>query len=239
VSAPAAKHVGDGSAPWGEAASSKAPKVRGMGLPSLPVIDHVWRVRGEVPIDPPLAPEEALARIAPLLDTPGSTYAITGPRLHYVKRNPAAQDRLATFTRGRFEVATCGARQVLRFDVFSHALLLCFLAPLLFLAFAQAAIVINEWEKATEAAEASGKPEDKPKVVRKLHPIDAFLGAPAPEDPARKKKDKDEGPHSPKRGYFFAGLFLAVYVVGRWLEPWLLRRRLRAALAAAPIPRSG
>jgi hypothetical protein len=237
VSAPAADFGGDNSARWDDgAAAAKAPVDPGLARLSLPVIDHIWRVRGEVPIAPPLTPDEALARIAPLLDTPGSSYAITGPRLDYVKRNPAAQDKLATFTRGRFEVATRGARQVLRYDVFSHALLLCFLAPLLFLAFAGAATVINGWEKAAEAAEAGEQPDGKPKPVRKLHPIDEFLGAPAPEDPAKKKKDKEEGPHSPKTGYFFAGLFLAIYLAGRWLEPWLLRRRLRAALASAPFP---
>lgn len=206
---------------------------------NLPLIDNIWRVRGEVPIDPSLSAEEAFARIDPLLRTPGTTVVTEGGELAYSKHNPAAQDKLATFTRGRMWIERAGAGAVLRFDLFSHALLLCFLTPLLFLGFAQAAILINEWEAAsTEATEKSAKKDDeKPKPVKKLHPVDEFLGAPAPEDPNKKKdekKDKDKGRHSPDEGYFMAGLFAAIYLVGRWLEPFLVRRRLRALLTVPP-----
>jgi hypothetical protein len=207
------------------------PLVKGL---SLPFIEGIWRVRGEVPIDPSLTPDEAFARIDPLLRTPGTTLVAEGGVLTYSKHNPAAQDKLATFTRGRMWIERAGAGAVLRFDLFSHALLLCFLTPLLFLGFAQLAITINKWESA--APEAAEKKDDKPKPVKKLNPVDEFLGAPAPEDPNKKKKEekKDEGRHSPDQGYFMAGLFAAIYLVGRWLEPWLVRRRLRAALAAVP-----
>lgn len=205
------------------------------GLPAmkLPFIDLIWRVRGEVPIDPALSPEEAFARLDPLLRTPGTTLTVAGSALTYAKHNPAAQDKLATFTRGNLWVERAGAGAVLRFDLFSHALLLCFLAPLLFLGFAQAAIAINAWEQAgggaTEKAEAGDK---KPKPAKKLNPVDEFLEAPAPEDPNKKKdKKKDEGRHSPEEGYFMAGVFALIYLAGRWLEPWLVRRRFRAALA--------
>jgi hypothetical protein len=201
----------------------------------LPLIDHIWRVRGTVPIDPALSPEEVFARIDPLLRTPGTELAQDGPSLTYAKANPAAQDKLATFTRGRMSVERAGTGAVLRFDLFSHALLMTFLAPLLFLGFAGAAIGLNAWEAASgdPAEKSAKKDEDKPKAVKKLHPVDEFLGAPQPEDPSKKKdKKKDkEGPHSPDKGYFMAGLFALIYAVGRWLEPWLLRRRLRAALA--------
>ena len=71
---------------------------------------------------------------------------------------------------------------------------MCFLAPLLFLGFAQAAIAINAWEASTpEAAEKAAKKDaDKPKPVRKLNPVDEFLGAPAPEDPSKKKDEKKD-----------------------------------------------
>lgn len=208
----------------------------------LPYIDLIWRVRGEVPVDPSLSPEEAFARLDPLLRTPGTGLAIEGGALVYAKHNPAAQDPFATFTRGRLWIERAGAGAVLRFDLFSHALLLCFLAPLLFLGFAQLAESINAYEKATaEASEKDKKDEDKPKPVRKLHPVDEFLGAPAPEDPNKKKdkKDEDEGRHSPEPGYFLAGLFAALYLLGRWLEPWLARRRFRAALARPLEPEAG
>lgn len=204
---------------------------------SLPLFDNIWRVRGAVPIDPALSPEEAFARIDPLLRTPGTTMSEEGGVLTYTKRNPQAQDKLATFTGGRMWIEPAGAGAVLRFDLFSHALLLCFLAPLLFLGFAQMAIAINAWEASgAEASErAEKKEEKKPPVVKKLNPVDEFLGAPAPDDPSKKKgaKDKD-GRHSPDEGYVLAGIFAAIYLVGRWLEPFLVRRRLRAALAGPP-----
>ena len=205
----------------------------------LPLIDHIWRVRGAVPIDPALSAEEAFARIDPLLRTPGTTLSAEGGTLTYSKHNPAAQDKLATFTRGRLWVERAEAGALLRFDLFSHALLACFLAPLLFLGFAQVAIALNAWDASgAEASEKSAKKEDeKPKPVKQLNPIDEFLGAPAPEDPNKKKDEKkDEGRHSPDEAYFMAGLFAVIYLVGRWLEPWLVRRRLRAALA---LPTAG
>lgn len=200
----------------------------------LPLIDHIWRVRGDVPLDPALSPEEAFALLDPLLRTPGTTLVAEGNTLTYSKHNPAAQDKLATFTRGNLRIRRVGAGAVLSFDLFSHALLLCSLAPLLFLGFAQMAIAINAWEgTGAEASEKAEKKDDKPKPVKTLNPVDQFLGAPAPEDPNTKKKDekKDEGRHSPDEGYFMAGVFALIYLVGRWLEPWLVRRRFRAALA--------
>lgn len=205
---------------------------------TLPYVDHIWRVRGGVPIDAALAPEDAFARLAPLLDTPETTLAAQGETLTYTKHNPPAQDKLATFTRGRLWIERGASGAVLRFDLFSQALLLCFLAPLLFLGFAQAAVTINAWEAQDPAAaeEAEKKKDDKPKPAKKLNPVDEFLGAPAPEDPNKKKdEEKDKGRHSPDEGYFMAGLFALIYLVGRWLEPFLLRRRLRALLNA-PAP---
>lgn len=225
--------VSDFPSPWGTA-PAPLPPAPAMGM-RLPLIDHIWRVRGDVPLDPALSPEEVFARIDPLLRTPGTDMAQDGATLTYVKANPAAQDKLATFTRGRMWIEQAGKGAVLRFDLFSHALLMTFLAPLLFLGFAGAAIGLNAWEAASAdpAEKAAKKDEDKPKPVRKLNPVDEFLGAPQPEDPSKKKDEKkeDEGRHSPDKGYFMAGLFALIYAVGRWLEPWLLRRRLRAALA--------
>lgn len=214
------------------AAGPAARPARGLAIPYL---DPIWRVRGEMPIDPALSPAEAFARLGPLLRTPETELSVEGEALAYAKHNPAAQDPFATFTRGRLWIERAGAGAVLRFDLFSHALLLCFLAPLLFLGFAQLAESINAYEKATaEASEKDKKDEDKPKPVKVLNPVDQFLGAPAPEDPNKKKdkkKDEDEGRHAPEPGYVLAGLFFALYLLGRWLEPWLARRRFRAALA--------
>jgi hypothetical protein len=175
-----------------------------------------------------------------------------GETLSYRKRNPGAQDKLATFTRGNLQVSDRDSGEtVLRFHLSSTALLLSFLAPLLFIAFGQLAELANSWEKAAiEAAPEKDKEKDKDKdklkPVPKLNPIDEMLGAPAPEDPNKKKdkdkdKEKDEGPHSPMPAYVLAGLFLAIYLVGRVLEPWLIRRTFRKAIvesdsAISPVP---
>lgn len=198
----------------------------------LPIIDRIWRVRGTIAIDPALGTDEAFARLDPLVRTANTAVQIEGNTLTYAKDNPAAQDKLAAFTRGTLTLERVGAGAVLRFDLFSHALLMAFLAPLLFLGFAQLANVINSWEKTgAQASEA----EEPSRPVKALHPVDQFLGAPAPDDPNKAKdKEKDEGRHSPDEGYFMAGLFAAIYLVGRWLEPWLARRRFRAALSGPP-----
>lgn len=208
---------------------------------ALPYIDRIWRAEGSVSVAEPLSASEAFARLDPLFQTPGTDYVIDGDSLTYSKRNPAAQDKLATFTHGTLRVTPQqdGTARV-HFNVSSTALLLCFLAPLLFLAFAQIMVTVNAWEKAAaEAAEAAGdekaKEKDKAKPVPKLHPLDQMLGAPAPEDPAKKKKDKekkDKGKFDPTPAYVLAGLFFVIYCVGRVLEPWLLKRTLRAALSA-------
>lgn len=202
----------------------------------LPFIDIVWRVRGELPLKSPIAAEDAFARLDPLFQAPGTTYAVEDDTLTYSKHNPAAQDKLATFTRGALQVEQREHNTVLRYDLSSTALLMCFLAPLLFLAFAQFAVAANAWEKSgIEASEKSKKDDEEPKPLRKLNPVDEFLGAPAPEDPNNKKDEKkDEGRHSPKPGYVLAALFFAIYLAGRFLEPWLIRKRFREALERQP-----
>lgn len=213
----------------------------GQMVMNLPYIDRIWRTQGELRLDEALSPQEAFARLDPLFQAPGTQLTVDGDTLSYAKRNPAAQDKLATFTRGTLRVEQRGGNVWLRFDLSSTALLLCFLAPLLFLGFAQLAVAANAWEKANAVAEKAEADEDKDKAkpVRKLNPIDEMLGAPPPEDPNKKKdkeKDKDKGRHSPKPGYVLAGLFAVIYLVGRMLEPWLIRRTFRTALAeAAPL----
>lgn len=206
---------------------------------AIPYIDRIWRASGEVSVAEPLSPQEAFARLDPLFRTPGTTCAVEGDTLTYSKRNPAAQDKLATFTSGalRVEQQQDGSSRLF-FHVSSTALLLCFLAPLLFLGFAQGMTQINAWEQAKAAAVAApDKEAEKPKVKRELHWVDKLLGAPEPEDPAKKKnKDKDKPKEKLRTtpAYVLAGLFFVIYLVGRVLEPWLLKRTLRAALAARP-----
>jgi hypothetical protein len=119
----------------------------------------------------------------------------------------------------------------------SKALLYCFLAPLLFLAIAAATIGIGKLEAAPDEAKDAKKEEKKEMEVR-MNPIDKFLGAPAPEnkdDKAKKAKEKEEekdkGP-DPTPAYAFAGIFAAVYLVGRILEDRLIKSLFRKKLTA-------
>ncbi len=67
-----------------------------------------------------------------------------------------------------------------------------------------------------------------------MNPIDKMLGAPAPDT---SKKDDEEGGGGKKGkklsatpAYVFVGIFSALYVIGRILEDWLMRRLFRKAL---------
>lgn len=210
----------------------------------LPLIDWIWRVRGSVRMDPPLTTDETFARIEPLFRADGTNHSIEGDTLTYDKVNPAAQDVMATFTKGTLRIAYENGVQKLVFSLSSPALLCCFLAPFLFLTFAQVTVYLNALE--TPAAEAAGageeeEEEEEDKEVPQLHPIDVFLGAPAPEDPNAEdaegrgeEEEEEEGKHSPTPAYVLAGLFAALFLVGRMLEPWLIKRMFRKALANPP-----
>ncbi|MGY6637846.1 MAG: hypothetical protein ACXIUO_11990 [Erythrobacter sp.] len=210
----------------------------------IPYVEKIWRVEDSLIVDEPLTPAEAFERLDPLFQTDGTRYAIEGDTLGYLKTNPRAQDKLATFTSGTLRVEPAEGGTRLSYQAASTALLLAFLAPLFFLFFAQVMEAANQWERAkAEVSEGTkdtkkadtDKGADKP--VRKLHPIDVMLGAPAPKDP-NADKDKKEEPKDKFRttpAYVLAGLFVAIFLVGRVLEPWLLKRTFRQALTA-PTP---
>ena len=205
----------------------------------LPFIDWIWRAKGSLPLETPMSPASAFDRLDPLFQTNGTSYEIAGDTLTFSKHNPAAQDKLATFTRGTLTVVEREGRSVLTYKVTSPALLACFMAPLLFLALGQVNVAIGEYEKSkAEAAEKSGKDADKSEKTDeedkdvKLHWFDAALGAPAPEKPDKKDKDKDKyKKYSPKTAYILAAIFATLYVVGRILEPWLIKSRFRRKLS--------
>ena len=210
----------------------------------VPYLDRIWRVKSSIELDRGLGAGEVFARLRPLLDTQGSQYAIDGNSLAYSKTNPAAQDKLATFTAGTLVVEGDAARTRIFYDVTSTALFLCFLAPLAFLAFGQFSAFLNEVERPAFLAEKQEKEAEKKAKegeVAQLHWIDQMLGATAPDAPdekdskARNERDSEEdeegGYHSPKTAYAFAGIFFLIYLVGRVLEPYLLKRTFRAALS--------
>ncbi|MFN3990532.1 MAG: hypothetical protein ACK4IS_09765 [Erythrobacter sp.] len=203
----------------------------------IPYIEKIWRIEDSLILDQPLTAQEAFERLDPLFQSDGTRYEIAGNRLDYLKTNPHPQDKLATFTSGTIRVEQGGGATRLTWQAASTALLMCFLAPLFFLFCAQVMEAANDYERAKAEASEAGKDkkdkaEDKP--VPKLHPIDVMLGAPAPKDPeadakSKKKEPKDKFRTTP--AYVLAGLFVAIFLVGRVLEPWLLKRTFRTALS--------
>jgi hypothetical protein len=215
---------------------------------NLPFIDRIWRVKGSLPLETPTSSASAFAKLDPLFQATETSFAIDGDTLTYDNKNPAAQDKLATFARGTLRVVEDEGGAKLLYDLVSPALLFCFLAPLLFLGFAQLTILVGTLDKPTAAeeakAEAKSKKAEAALAAVPMNPIDKALGAPAPDKPKKdekkdkgkdKEEDKNKGP-SPTPAYVFAGIFAALFVVGRILEPWLIRREFRRRLSGARAP---
>jgi hypothetical protein len=227
--------------------SAAAPAPAGKFSP-LRLIDWIWHIRGEVPLPVGQSAEDAFDKLAPLFAHPGTTHVREGEELKVTKRDQLAQDPLSVVDSGTLRVMPAGDGAVLRYKLFSRALLFCFLAPLLFLGVAQLTVALGERAKPT--AEEKAKAEAKEKAKKKdkeaeltLNPLDKLLGAPAPEKPedekkaggkkGDKKKDEDEAPKgfSPTPAYVFAGIFAALFILGRILEAILIRRLFQRTLA--------
>ena len=201
-----------------------------------PVIDRIWRSRGVLPVEPPLPAPEILDRLSGLFDEGEFEIDRANRRLGYRKPNPAAQDKLATFSNGSLELAGDNQSQLLRYDVGSPALLLTFLAPLLFLALAQGFVMLGQWEESKEASQAEEEDEED-EEPGELHWFDQMLGAPAPEDPDEdEEEDEEDDDYSPRDAYGLAALFALFYLVGRFLEPYLFRKTLRRTIHAGSEP---
>jgi hypothetical protein len=207
-------------------------------------VERIWHVRGRVELPPGQSAETAFARLDPLFQQTGTRHERNGDTLTFAKKDPASQDRMASWDSGVLRIAASEGGLVLRYHLVSRMMLFCFLMPLVFLGFAQLAISFGKAEPPEDKAAATAKPGDKAKKPEKkddpelkLNPVDEFLGAPAPETKAerekKKKEKKNEPPEkkpSPTPAYVFAGIFAALYLVGRFLEPWLVNRLFRRRL---------
>jgi len=199
----------------------------------LKLVTAIWHIRGEVPVPAGQTADEAFDRLEPLFAHPGTTLARMGDVVAVTKKDQLAQDPLSVVDSGTLQIATASQGTVLRYHLVSRALLYCFLAPLLFLAIGQLTVFLGTLEK-PKTEEAVKKDKDKNADVQ-LNPVDKFLGAPAPEKPkdAKDKKtagDKEKDGFSPTPAYVFAGIFAALWLLGRLLEPWLIRRLLKRTL---------
>ncbi|MCJ2185494.1 hypothetical protein [Novosphingobium beihaiensis] len=204
---------------------------------NLRLIDWIWHVRGSLALAPEQSKDEAFDRLEPLFHQGGTSHERANGLLRFSKKDQAAQDKMSIFDGGVLQIEHEAARPVLRYDLTSRALLACFLAPLLFLGFAQLTIAVGKFQ--TEPAESrseSGKASAKEEAPRPLNPIDKALGAPEPEKPDKDGKDgakkKDRKP-SPTAAYVFAGIFATLYVVGRVLEDRLIKGLFRKKLLGA------
>lgn len=198
-------------------------------------IDWIWHVRGSLTLAPEQSNDDAFDRLRPLFRETGTSHELASDTLTFRKKDQAAQDKMSVFDGGVLQIEKGTAGSVLHYCLTSRALLFCFLAPLLFLGFAQLTVAIGKFEKApTEAEDKAGK--DKKKAEVPMNPIDKALGAPAPEKPkkdgADKAKERDKK-HSPTSAYVFAAIFAALYVIGRILEDRRLKALFRKSLLAA------
>ncbi|WP_017670340.1 hypothetical protein [Blastomonas sp. AAP53] len=209
--------------------------------PNMRMIDWIWTVRGSVPLAPGQSAAEAFDRLEPFFLAPGTSFDRAGDTLTFTKKDQLAQDRMSIYDEGILQVEQNEGGALLRYRMVSKALLFCFLAPLLFVAFGQLIVGIGLLEGPPTAAEKKlqeEKKKEEEKKVRTLHPIDQFLGAPAPEKPKKdekskeKDKEKEQGnKQSPTSAYVFAVLFAILYGVGRVLEDRLINIRFRRSLS--------
>lgn len=150
---------------------------------NLPFVDHIWRVRGSLPLDRPVSARDAFDRLDDLFQAAGTQRSIEGDTLSFVKKDPLAQDRMAIYDRGTLRMVDAdeaGGCWELRYDMNSPSLLFCFVLPFVFLAIAW---LLKE---------------------------------------------------SRNPAYVFAGIFTTLYVVGRILEPRLIRSAFRKRLMPEP-----
>ncbi|MEM7663595.1 MAG: hypothetical protein AAF292_15235 [Pseudomonadota bacterium] len=219
--------------------------------------DWIWHIRGTLALAPGMSGKEAFDRLDPLFDAQGTSYERNAETLTFTKKDQAAQDRMSIFDGGIMWVETGETQPVLRYALKSRALLACFLAPLVFLAFAQFAVAVNmlhdggsNADRSSERSADVAEEEDEEQVVE-LHPIDKFLGAPEPKQPDDEEEDasdasgregteeeaeeEEDRKHSPTPAYVFAGIFAVIYLVGRLLEDRLIKRRFRRLLEEEPV----
>ena len=210
---------------------------------NLHFIDWIWHIRGSVPLAPGQSTDEAFERLDPLFRERDTHHDRSHDTLTFSKSNQAPQDKMSIFDDGVLRIEPGAAGPVLRYDLTSRMLLFCFLAPLLFLAFAGLSLGLGAIDKPTAAEKAEAKKkaeeEEKENAERPQNPVDKFLGAPVPEKPKKDDKDKkeedeDKGP-SPTPAYVFAGIFAALYLGGRLLEQWLIKSVFRKRLSGVSL----
>lgn len=196
----------------------------------LHYIDWIWNIRGRLALAPEQSSDDAFVRLDPLFRQTGTSRERTVDTLTFRKRDQAAQDSMSIFDGGVLKIRDGAAGAVLYYRLTSRALLFCFLAPLLFLGFAQLTVIVGNFQK--PAAESEAKKPEKKEAAPQQNWIDKALGSPAPEKPEKKdkKSEEDDKKPSPTAAYVFAALFATLYVVGRILEDRLVKALFKRKL---------
>lgn len=239
----------------------------------LRYFEWIWHIRGRLALQPGQTADEAFDRLTPMFEEQGTSYERKDGTLVFAKKDQAAQDQMSIFDGGVLEIESGAAAAELKYNLKSRALLACFIAPLIFLAFAQLSVGLSMLHDSGSSADRTAErgadeaEEDEEEEEIRLHPIDKFLGAPAPKQPGEdeedeaedsaegeegavgeegsdgdeeaSEEDEDEMRHSPGPAYVFAAIFAAVYLGGRFLEDLLIKRRFRRRLFdEEPAPES-
>ena len=232
----------------GARASADTDTLFGEKFPAMRLISWIWHVRGSVPLAPGQSNLDAFDRLDPLFREYGTSHERTGDTLTFSKKDQPAQDKMSVFDSGVLRIEKGADGAVLRYHLISRALLFCFVLAPLFLGIAQFTIVMGKFQKpASEVAATSGKSAgaakkpaakaaDKAEADKAapvpLNPVDKFLGAPEPEKPKKgeEKPGRRNKKPSPTPAYVFAAIFATLYVIGRILEDWLVKRLFKKSL---------
>jgi hypothetical protein len=195
---------------------------------SLRFIDWIWHVRGSLTLSPGQSTDRAFDRLDTLFRQTGTSHQRTNDTLSFTKKGQAAQDRMSVFDGGALRIERGVSGCVLYYHLTSRALLFCFLAPLLFLSIAQVTTTLNKFDKPAHQAA-------KKNAVVRMNFIDKALGAPAPDTSLKKDLGaaQEAKKPSPTPAYVFAGIFAALYVIGRILEDRLVKALFRKRLLEA------
>ena len=206
-------------------------------------INWIWHIRGSLALAPGQTSDDVFDRLDPLFHQPGTSRDRANDTLTFQKKDQAAQDKMSVFDGGVLRIEKSGAGSVLRYHLTSRALLFCFLAPLFFVVLAQATIAVNNFyapgtsaadKLAADKAEAKRKEADEKIAKIPMNPIDKALGAPAPKKPGADDKDGgDDKKPTTKAAYVFAGIFAALYIIGRILEDRLIKSLFKKRLLAS------
>jgi hypothetical protein len=199
--------------------------------------DWIWTVKGSLAIVPEQSNDEAFRRLDPLFRQFGTTYQRNHDTLTFRKKDQAAQDKMAVFDDGALQIQRDASGPRLHYRLHSRILLFCFLAPLMFLAFAQLTVYMNQRAKAAEAAGKVEKKPEKKNVVLTLNPVDKFLGAPAPEAPKKDEEAPGRGRKkpSPTSAIVLAAIFALLYVFGRIFEHKMVESLFRKSLQGVSL----